>query len=37
MWVRGGKGTENGELAEKSGLPKIEWSAEDIVCRRCAQ
>jgi hypothetical protein len=33
--IRSGKGSDFGELAEKRELPKIEWSAEDISCRRC--
>jgi hypothetical protein len=36
IWIRGGKGSDFGELAEKRGLPRIEWSAEDISCRRCS-
>jgi hypothetical protein len=33
--IRRGKGSDFGEVAEKRGLPRIEWSAEDISCRRC--
>ena len=33
--IYGGKGSDSGELADKRGLPRIEWSAEDISCRKC--
>jgi hypothetical protein len=35
--IRRGKGSEFGEVADKRGLPRIEWTAEDISCRRCPQ
>jgi hypothetical protein len=35
MRFRGGKGTAPGELPVRRELPKLEWSVEDVSCKRC--